>query len=238
MTASRILVVDDEADIRDLMQEILTDEGYEVEVAADARAARAARAARVPDLVMLDIWMPDTDGISLLREWSERNATGLSGGDDVGARHHRNRGRGDPSRRLRLRRKAAVAHQAAAHRGARPGCRPAQADATRIYSATHVRAGRQGKGAPGAARADQRASRRAIHRSCWSANWARDARPTRATSIAVGPRREAVLHGRSPRASARSRGDAVRQRARRPHRSRARSSAPTAARCTSTDSKT
>jgi DNA-binding NtrC family response regulator len=53
------------------MQEILTDEGYEVEVAADARAARAARAARVPDLVMLDIWMPDADGISLLREWSE-----------------------------------------------------------------------------------------------------------------------------------------------------------------------
>jgi DNA-binding NtrC family response regulator len=70
MTASRILVVDDEADIRGLLKEILSEEGYEVEVAADAGQARSARAARVPDLVLLDIWMPDTDGITLLREWS------------------------------------------------------------------------------------------------------------------------------------------------------------------------
>jgi DNA-binding NtrC family response regulator len=70
MTASRILVVDDEADIRDLLQEILSEEGYEVEVAANAAEARAARAGNSPDLVFLDIWMPDTDGISLLREWS------------------------------------------------------------------------------------------------------------------------------------------------------------------------
>jgi len=70
MTASRILVVDDEADIRGLLKEILTEEGYEVEVAADATQARASRAAHVPDLVLLDIWMPDTDGITLLREWS------------------------------------------------------------------------------------------------------------------------------------------------------------------------
>jgi len=70
MTASRILVVDDEADIRGLLQEILAEEGYEVEVAADATQARSFRAAHLPDLVLLDIWMPDTDGITLLREWS------------------------------------------------------------------------------------------------------------------------------------------------------------------------
>jgi two-component system, NtrC family, nitrogen regulation response regulator NtrX len=70
MTASRILVVDDEADIRGLLKEILSEEGYDVEIAADASQARSSRAAQVPDLVLLDIWMPDTDGISLLREWS------------------------------------------------------------------------------------------------------------------------------------------------------------------------
>ena len=70
MTASRILVVDDEADIRGLLKEILSEEGYEVEVAADATQARSSRVAQVPDLVLLDIWMPDTDGITLLREWS------------------------------------------------------------------------------------------------------------------------------------------------------------------------
>ena len=70
MNASRILVVDDEADIRRLLQEILTEEGHDVEVAADAAQARASRARSAPDLVLLDIWMPDTDGITLLREWS------------------------------------------------------------------------------------------------------------------------------------------------------------------------
>jgi len=70
MTASRILVVDDEADIRGLLKEILAEEGYEVEVAADATQARTSRATHIPDLVLLDIWMPDTDGITLLREWS------------------------------------------------------------------------------------------------------------------------------------------------------------------------
>ncbi len=69
MTAARILVVDDEADIRSLLKEILTEEGYEVEVAADATEARTSRATRTFDLVLLDIWMPDTDGITLLREW-------------------------------------------------------------------------------------------------------------------------------------------------------------------------
>jgi DNA-binding NtrC family response regulator len=76
MSTGKILVVDDEADIRVLLKEILSDEGYEVDVAANAGQARASRAKTTPDLVLLDIWMPDTDGITLLREWS---ATG--GGD-------------------------------------------------------------------------------------------------------------------------------------------------------------
>lgn len=71
MTGSQVLVVDDEADIRALIQDILVDEGYGVTVAADAAEARSARAAAKFDLILLDIWMPDTDGITLLREWSE-----------------------------------------------------------------------------------------------------------------------------------------------------------------------
>ncbi len=74
MTAFRILVVDDEADIRTLIQEILSEEGYAVTVAADARQARGAVEADGFDLVLLDIWMPDTDGITLLREWAEADA--------------------------------------------------------------------------------------------------------------------------------------------------------------------
>ncbi len=76
MSAPRILIVDDEADIRGTLREILADEGMDVDVAADAVQARAARARREPDLVLLDIWMPDTDGITLLREWSQQG--GLS----------------------------------------------------------------------------------------------------------------------------------------------------------------
>ena len=68
-----LLVVDDEPDIRALLQEILEDEGFEVETAADGESARAARRARRPDLVLLDIWMPDIDGISLLKEWHEQS---------------------------------------------------------------------------------------------------------------------------------------------------------------------
>ena len=71
MSTSHVLVVDDEDDIRALIDEILSDEGYDVTVAADASEARAARDQEKFDLVLLDIWMPDTDGISLLREWSE-----------------------------------------------------------------------------------------------------------------------------------------------------------------------
>ncbi len=74
MSAAHILVVDDEPEIRNLVREILEDEGYEVSVAADAREAREARRRRAPDLVLLDIWMPDVDGITLLREWCEGGA--------------------------------------------------------------------------------------------------------------------------------------------------------------------
>jgi len=66
----QILVVDDEIGIRELLSEILRDEGYDVLLAENAGAARAARQAARPDLVLLDIWMPDSDGITLLKEWA------------------------------------------------------------------------------------------------------------------------------------------------------------------------
>ena len=66
----QILVVDDEIGIRELLSEILGDEGYQVRLAENASAARAFRGQTRPDLVLLDIWMPDTDGITLLREWA------------------------------------------------------------------------------------------------------------------------------------------------------------------------
>lgn len=67
---ANILVVDDELGIRDLLSEILNDEGHQVELAENAAQARAARVRSRPDLVLLDIWMPDTDGVTLLKEWS------------------------------------------------------------------------------------------------------------------------------------------------------------------------
>ena len=66
---STILVVDDELGIRALLSEILTDEGHTVALAENAGQARAARERACPDLVLLDIWMPDVDGITLLKEW-------------------------------------------------------------------------------------------------------------------------------------------------------------------------
>lgn len=71
---ANILVVDDELGIRDLLSEILNDEGHSVELAENAAQARTARQQAKPDLVLLDIWMPDTDGVTLLKEWS---TTGL-----------------------------------------------------------------------------------------------------------------------------------------------------------------
>lgn len=69
---ARILVVDDEIGIRELLSEILYDEGHTVELAENAAQARAARLRARPDLVLLDIWMPDTDGVSLLKEWGSQ----------------------------------------------------------------------------------------------------------------------------------------------------------------------
>ena len=67
---ANILVVDDEIGIRELLSEILADEGHVVMTADSAAAARAMRHAEAPDLVLLDIWMPDTDGVTLLKEWA------------------------------------------------------------------------------------------------------------------------------------------------------------------------
>jgi two-component system nitrogen regulation response regulator NtrX len=68
--AKEILIVDDEVGIRELLSEILQDEGYRVALAENAGAARAYRQRQQPALVLLDIWMPDTDGVTLLREWA------------------------------------------------------------------------------------------------------------------------------------------------------------------------
>src|SRR3989338_6887480 len=66
----QILIVDDEIGIRELLSEILRDEGYRVALAENAGQARDWRKQTRPDLVLLDIWMPDTDGITLLKEWA------------------------------------------------------------------------------------------------------------------------------------------------------------------------
>ena len=70
---TKILVVDDEPDIRFLLKDILEDEGYEVDVAEHADQARQRKAEFSPDLVLLDIWMPEMDGVSLLKQWNESN---------------------------------------------------------------------------------------------------------------------------------------------------------------------
>jgi DNA-binding NtrC family response regulator len=69
MASRNILVVDDEVGIRELLSDILQDEGHRVTAAENAQVAREMRLAKRPDLVLLDIWMPDCDGISLLKEW-------------------------------------------------------------------------------------------------------------------------------------------------------------------------
>ncbi|OGS98701.1 MAG: two-component system response regulator [Gallionellales bacterium RIFCSPLOWO2_12_FULL_59_22] len=73
MASKHILVVDDEMGIRELLSEILFDEGYHVHLAENAAQARAFRNEREPDMVLLDIWMPDTDGVTLLKEWVEQD---------------------------------------------------------------------------------------------------------------------------------------------------------------------
>jgi DNA-binding NtrC family response regulator len=74
---AQILVVDDEVGIRELLSEILADEGHQVLLAESAGDARRLREHHRPDLVLLDIWMPDTDGISLLKEWAASGQLGM-----------------------------------------------------------------------------------------------------------------------------------------------------------------
>ena len=68
---AKILVVDDEDNIRESLKEILTDEGYDIFLAQDAKIARKIKDNEKLDLILLDIWMPDCDGISLLKEWEK-----------------------------------------------------------------------------------------------------------------------------------------------------------------------
>ncbi len=77
MSKAHVLVVDDEPDIRELVREILEDEGYSVVTAESAAQARAASAERQPDLALLDIWMPGEDGISLLKDWASGGGPGF-----------------------------------------------------------------------------------------------------------------------------------------------------------------
>ncbi|MBB5017358.1 DNA-binding NtrC family response regulator [Chitinivorax tropicus] len=70
MPGKHILIVDDEIGIRELLSEILQDEGYDIKLAENAEQARQWRNQTRPDLVLLDIWMPDCDGVSLLKEWA------------------------------------------------------------------------------------------------------------------------------------------------------------------------
>ncbi|MFN4262581.1 MAG: sigma-54-dependent transcriptional regulator [Thioalkalivibrionaceae bacterium] len=71
MSGAYILVVDDEPDIRTLLGDVLEDEGYSVAAAGSVAEARSARRARRPDLALLDVWLPDGDGIALLKSWTE-----------------------------------------------------------------------------------------------------------------------------------------------------------------------
>ncbi len=78
MSQSHILIVDDEPDIRNLISEILTDEGYQVSVADGGKNANQQLQEISPDLVLLDIWMPDIDGISLLKSWNQSHSMPFS----------------------------------------------------------------------------------------------------------------------------------------------------------------
>ena len=126
---AQILVVDDEVGIRELLSEILADEGHQVLLAESAGDARRLRERARPDLVLLDIWMPDTDGITLLKEWAASGQLTMPVVMMSGPRHHRDRGRGDAHRRARFPGEADRAAAPARHREARaaqPGGRGAR----------------------------------------------------------------------------------------------------------------
>lgn len=92
MRSSDILIVDDEVGIRDLLSEILQDEGYTVTLAENAEEARQLRYQTRPAMVLLDIWMPDCDGITLLKEWAKKRPTQYARGHDERPCQHRHRG--------------------------------------------------------------------------------------------------------------------------------------------------
>ena len=69
----KLLIIDDEKDIRDSLKDILDDEGYEIHQAANALEAKKVKLSQTFDLILLDIWMPDIDGLSLLKEWASNN---------------------------------------------------------------------------------------------------------------------------------------------------------------------
>ena len=98
---TEILIVDDEPDIRLLVEAILRDEGFEARTAATADEAIAAYRARRPALVILDVWLQGSklDGIGILGRAASGSAA-RAGGDDLRPWHDRDRGRGDPARRL------------------------------------------------------------------------------------------------------------------------------------------
>ncbi len=224
MANARVLVVDDEPDIRQTVRDILEDEGYVVDTAESAAAAREARRLQRPDLVLLDIWMPDLDGISLLREWSERGGLPCPGDHDQRARHGRDGRRGDAAGRVGFHRKTHFARQTAAGDFARARSEPAQArerrpappaaraDRSRRHRARHAGAARAGR-APRRARHLGADPRRARHRQ--GNTRARAARAQRATQRPVRDRRRRRDRARACGA------DAVRRRGRRPACSRA-----------------
>ena len=117
-----MLVVDDEAAIRDSLRMILEYEGYRVEEAAGGSQALAKVAERLPDAVVLDIKMPEMDGLELLARLP-RARLRHAGADDQRPRRRADRGRGHPPRRLRLLREAAAARARAASRCATPSRR-------------------------------------------------------------------------------------------------------------------
>ena len=134
MSAPYILVVDDEPDIRNLVQEILEDEDYEVATAENSERARSALRNRRPELVLLDIWMPDLDGITLLKEWAEgdglpcpvimmsgHGTVETAGGGQAAAREHRSASAQRPHHRAGGQESghAEVARTGQAHRPAR-----------------------------------------------------------------------------------------------------------------------
>ncbi len=220
MTASRILVVDDEADIRGLLKEILSEEGYDVEIAADASQARSSRAAQVPDLVLLDIWMPDTDGITLLREWSVTDGYDCPVVDDVRPRYGRDGGGGHAAWRVRFRREAAQLDQTAAHRGTSARCRAPQTPLGPQPRVGTGRAHRQGKKHADAARTSAAGCRQLVPGIAHRRIGIRTRGVCALPAFLERPRSQAVFHRGCGEPWAGSGGRAVRQRTRRQSRAR------------------